>query len=147
APGCEGSASPDYIKWPSMVPSEALVFSFFEVLRMVLWQSYDITRTIIGLYWTWLFQNGVPFMSRPRREIALSKAFGAPCVLTLQQLCQTFRCSRATILRRLAEHGYYTSYNHSGKFLTIPEVAQFDSQGLWTWKTARFSIFNKPKDT
>ena len=86
-------------------------------------------------------------MSRPRREIALLKAFSAPCVLTLQQLCQMFHCSRATILRRLAEHGYYTSYNHSGKFLTIPEVAQFDSQGLWTWRTARFSKHGTLKDT
>ena len=86
-------------------------------------------------------------MSRPRREIALLKAFSAPWVLTLQQLCQTFRCSRATILRRLAEHGYYCSYNHSGRFLTIPEIAQFDSQGLWTYKTARFSRYGTLKQT
>ena len=86
-------------------------------------------------------------MSRPRREIAVLKAFSAPCVLTLQQLCQIFRCSRATILRRLAEHSYYTSYNHSGKFLTIPELAQFDSQGLWTYKTARFSKYGTLKET
>jgi len=77
----------------------------------------------------------------------LLKAFSAPCVLTLQQLCQIFRCSRATILRRLAEHGYYSSYNHSGKFLTIPELAQFDSHGLWTCKTARFSRYGTLKET
>lgn len=75
------------------------------------------------------------------------KAFSAPRALTLQQLCQIFRCSRATILRRLAEHGYYSSYNHSGTFLTIPEVAQFDSHGLWTWKTARFSKYGTLKQT
>jgi hypothetical protein len=86
-------------------------------------------------------------MSRPRREIALLKAFSAPCVLTLQQLSQIFRCSRATILRRLAEHGYYSSYNHSGKFLTIPELAQFDSHGLWNYKTARFSKYGTLKET
>ena len=86
-------------------------------------------------------------MSRPRREIALLKAFSAPCVLTLQQLGQIFHCSRATILRRLAEHGYYSSYNHSGKFLTIPEVAQFDAHGLWTYKTARFSKYGTLKET
>jgi len=86
-------------------------------------------------------------MTRPRREIALLKAFSAPCVLTLQQLCHIFRCSRATILRRLAEHGYYSSYNHSGKFLTIPELAQFDSHGLWTYKTARFSRYGTLKET
>jgi hypothetical protein len=86
-------------------------------------------------------------MSRPRREIALLRAFSAPRALTLQQLCQIFRCSRATILRRLVEHGYYSSYNHSGKFLTIPEVAQFDSHGLWTWKAARFSKHGTLKQT
>ncbi len=75
------------------------------------------------------------------------KAFSAPRALTLQQLCQIFRCSRATILRRLAEHGYYSSYNHSGTFLTIPEMAQFDSHGLWTWKTARFSKYGTLKQT
>ena len=86
-------------------------------------------------------------MSRPRREIVLLKAFSAPCVLTLQQLGQIFHCSRATILLRLAEHGYYSSYNHSGKFLTIPELAQFDAHGLWTYKTARFSKYGTLKET
>ena len=86
-------------------------------------------------------------MSRPRREFALLRAFSAARVLTLQQLCQTFHCSRATILRRLAEHGYHASYNHSGRFLTVPEVTEFDSQGLWTYKTARFSQRGTLKDT
>lgn len=86
-------------------------------------------------------------MSRPRREIALVESFRAPRVLTLPQACRTLRCSRSTILRRLAEHGYYSSYNHSGKFFTIPEVAHFDSHGLWTCKTARFSKHGTLKDT
>lgn len=86
-------------------------------------------------------------MSRPRREIALVESFRAPRGLTLAQLCRTLRCSRSTILRRLAEHGYYSSYNHSGKFFTIPEVAHFDSYGLWTCKTARFSKHGTLKDT
>jgi hypothetical protein len=67
--------------------------------------------------------------------------------LTLPQLCQTLRCSRSTVLRRLAEHGYYSSYNHAGKFFTIPEVAHFDSHGLWMCGTARFSIRGTLKDT
>ena len=86
-------------------------------------------------------------MSRPRREIALVETFLAPRVLTLQQLCHRVRCSRTTILRRLGEHGYYSSYNHSGKFFTIPEVPQFDSHGLWACKTARFSSHGTLKDT
>jgi hypothetical protein len=68
-------------------------------------------------------------------------------VRTLPQLCRTLRCSRATVLRRLTEHGYYSSYNDSGKFFTIPEVAHFDSYGLWTCRTARFSKHGTLKDT
>jgi hypothetical protein len=51
------------------------------------------------------------------------------------------------VLRRLNEHGYYSSYNHSGKFLTIEEVADFDAQGLWLWKAARFSKYGTLKET
>jgi hypothetical protein len=86
-------------------------------------------------------------MGRPLREIDLMESFRAPRVLTLPQLCRTLRCSRSTILRRLTEHGYYSSYNHSGKFFTIPEVARFDSHGLWTCKKARFSKHGTLKDT
>ncbi len=86
-------------------------------------------------------------MSRPRREICLVESFRAPRVLTLPQLSQMLRCSRSTILRRLAEHGYYSSYNHAGKFFTIPEVARFDSHGLWTCKMARFSKHGSLKNS
>jgi hypothetical protein len=67
------------------------------------------------------------------------KVFLAPRVLTIEELLRRFDASRSTILRRLEEHGYYSSYNHSGRFLTIPEVTEFDSRGLWSFRTARFS--------
>jgi hypothetical protein len=51
------------------------------------------------------------------------------------------------VLRRLDEHGYYSSYNQSGKFVTINEVAQFDSQGLWVCNAARFSEHGNLKET
>ncbi len=86
-------------------------------------------------------------MARPRKEIALVKVFLAPRVLTVEQLCQRFVASLSTVIRRLNEHGYYSSYNHSGRFLTIEEVADFDSRGLWIWKTARFSRHGNLKDT
>ncbi|MEW6746460.1 MAG: hypothetical protein AB1486_27280, partial [Planctomycetota bacterium] len=86
-------------------------------------------------------------MSRPRKEIALVRVFTAPRVLTIEQLCRKLEASRSMILRRLGEHGYHSSYNHSGRFLTIPEVADFDSRGLWFWKTARFSAHGNLKET
>jgi len=86
-------------------------------------------------------------MARPRRELDIVDTFRAPRVLTLEQLCGRLRSSRSTVLRRLDEHGYYSSYNHGGSFLSIEEVADFDSRGLWVWKTARFSSHGNLKET
>ncbi len=86
-------------------------------------------------------------MVRPRKELDVVQAFRAPRILTLEQLCRRMRASRSTVLRRLDEHGYFSSYNHSGKFLTIDEVAQFDSRGLWVRNAGRFSKHGNLKET
>jgi hypothetical protein len=86
-------------------------------------------------------------MARPRKETDLVRIFQGPKILTLEQLCNSLRFSRSTVLRRLNEHSYYSSYNHSGRFLTIQEVADFDAQGLWFWRTARFSKSGTLKQT
>lgn len=86
-------------------------------------------------------------MARPRKEIDVAKLFRTPRILTLDQLARMIDSSRSTIQRRLDEHGYYSSYNHAGRFLTIPEVAEFDSRGLWFFKAARFSKHGNLRDT
>jgi hypothetical protein len=86
-------------------------------------------------------------MVRPRKELDVVQTFRAPRVLTLEQLCYKMHASRSTVLRRLEEHGYHSSYNHAGRFLTIDEVAQFDARGLWFWKAARFSKHGSLKET
>lgn len=86
-------------------------------------------------------------MVRPRMELDVVETFRAPKILTLEQLCRKMHASRSTVLRRLDEHGYHSSYNHAGKFFTITEVAQFDARGLWSWKAARFSIHGSLKET
>ena len=78
-------------------------------------------------------------MGRHKEEVPLVKMFLAPRILTLDVLCDRLRISRSTVIRRLQEHHYYSSYNFAGKFLTIEEVAEFDVRGLWAWKRARFS--------
>ena len=86
-------------------------------------------------------------MVRPRKEFDVVNVFSIPRILTLDQLCRKMHASRSTVLRRLDEHGYYSSYNHSGKFLTVEDVAQFDSRGLWAWNAARFSKHGSLKET
>jgi hypothetical protein len=55
------------------------------------------------------------------------------------EICRRLSISRATAFRRLSEHGYFSSYNHRGQYLTIEEVARFDHRGLWCFRDARFS--------
>ncbi|MFQ5473494.1 MAG: hypothetical protein ACE5FA_11520, partial [Dehalococcoidia bacterium] len=43
--------------------------------------------------------------------------------------------------------GYHSSYNHGGGFLTINEVAEFNIDGLWRFKTARFCRYGSLKQT
>ena len=86
-------------------------------------------------------------MGRPRKEYSLVKTFLAPRVLTLPEISDQWECSGRTVLRRLQEHGYYSSYNYRGKFITIEEVARFDSRGLWFCKGARFSKLGTLKNT
>jgi len=86
-------------------------------------------------------------MARPRIEVEIVGTFRGPRVLTVEQLLSKLGCSRATVFRRLSEHGYYSSYNQAGKFLTIDEVAEFDAMGLWLWRAARFSREGSLKDT
>lgn len=76
-------------------------------------------------------------MARPRIQTSLVPTFRAARVLTLDELVRRLSVSRSTALRRLAEHGYFTSYNHSGRYLTTEEAADFDSRGLFTFKEAR----------
>ena len=86
-------------------------------------------------------------MGRPRKETDVVKTFRGSPVLTLEQIGHKLHASRSTVVRRLKEHGYYSSYNQSGEFLTIKEVADFDSEGLWIWKAARFSRHGNLKQT
>ena len=86
-------------------------------------------------------------MGRPRKEVDILQTFRAPRVLTLEDLSDRLNCSGRTVLRRLDEHGYFSSYNWSGRFLTIQEVAEFDTRGLWMWKAARFSKHGTLKQT
>ena len=86
-------------------------------------------------------------MVRPRLATNFVACFRSAQVLTIDELRRRISVSRATALRRLAEHGYFSSYNHRGRYLTIEEVARFDSRGLWCFKDACFSRHGTLKNT
>jgi hypothetical protein len=44
-----------------------------------------------------------------------------------------------TVFRKLKELGYLSSYTHRGRFYTLPEIAQFSDEGLWSHDAVWFS--------
>ncbi len=86
-------------------------------------------------------------MVRPRIRTDIVAVFRSARVLTLDDLVSRLSVSRRTVLRRLGEHGYFSSYNHHGRYLTIDEVAGFDARGLFAFGVARFSRHGPLKKT
>ncbi len=68
-------------------------------------------------------------------------------VITIDTLTSLMRCSIKTARRRLKQWSAHTSYNRNGRFYTLPETPQFDSNGLWSWKSVWFSKFGNLKQT
>lgn len=46
-----------------------------------------------------------------------------------------------TVYRLLKKLSYFTSYSHNGKYYALKETMQFDSQGLWAFRSIRFSRY------
>jgi len=44
-----------------------------------------------------------------------------------------------TVLRKLSPLGYRSSYSHRGAYYTLDAIAEYDPQGLWSYRDIRFS--------
>jgi hypothetical protein len=60
-------------------------------------------------------------------------------VADMLQMREQFQISHMTVVRALKKHGYFSSYNHNGKFYVLRDVPKFDQWGLWSWRDVRFS--------
>jgi hypothetical protein len=60
-------------------------------------------------------------------------------VITLSELKEQLQTSLRTIRRRLKAWGALASFNHNSRFYTLPELPQFDEQGLWFHREIGFS--------
>lgn len=52
-----------------------------------------------------------------------------------------------TVLRKLTELGYQTSYSHNAKFYTLKRLCEFDQDGLWSHRNAWFSVYGTLLET
>ena len=68
-------------------------------------------------------------------------------VLTLEEVAKLIESSVHTARRRLKLWGARTSYNHNGRYYTLPEVPEFDARGLWHWRGVFFSQYGNLKQT
>ena len=55
--------------------------------------------------------------------------------------------SRITVVRKLRELKYQTSYSHSGRYYALRSTCQFNDEGLWAFRKAWFSIYGTLLDT
>lgn len=68
------------------------------------------------------------------------KLFEKRSILNIDELQAALECeSSRTVFRYLKKLDYISSYTHAGKFYTLPEVAQFDQNGLWQCGDIGFS--------
>lgn len=68
-------------------------------------------------------------------------------IVTIVVLVAWLSCSIATARRRLKAWRAYTSYNHNGRYYTLPEIADFDDNGLWRYQGVFFSKHGNLKQT
>lgn len=71
-------------------------------------------------------------MSKKNTLDDLRALFGIQQVLDINHLYKAINTtSRATVFRYLKDLKHLTSYTHSGKYYTLPEIARFDDDGFW----------------
>lgn len=75
------------------------------------------------------------------------KSFRREKILTLEEVAGLIDGSIHTARRRLKEWGALTSYNRNGRYYVLPDVPDFDANGLWQHQGACFSRHGNLKRT
>jgi hypothetical protein len=75
------------------------------------------------------------------------KAFARRKIMTLGEVAEFVRSSIHTARRRLRQWQAANSYNHNGRYYTLPDVPEFDGHGLWHWRGVFFSQHGNLKQT
>lgn len=75
------------------------------------------------------------------------KAFGRRKIMTLGEVAEFIHSSIHTARRRLKHWQAVNSYNHNGRYYTLPDVPEFDGNGLWRWRGVFFSQYGNLKQT
>lgn len=88
-------------------------------------------------------------MSQSSDQVAerARKAFHRRKIMTLGEVADFIRSSIHTARRRLKQWRASNSYNHNGRYYTLPDVPEFDGNGLWRCRGVFFSQYGNLKQT
>ena len=75
------------------------------------------------------------------------EAFRRRKIMTLGEVAEVIRSTIHTARRRLKQWQASNSYNHNGRYYTLPAVPEFDGNGLWRWRGVFFSQYGNLKQT
>jgi len=75
------------------------------------------------------------------------KAFRRQMIMTLAEVAELIDGSIHTARRRLQQWGVLNSYNRNGRYYTLPDVPDFDANGLWERHGVFFSRYGTLKQT
>jgi hypothetical protein len=79
---------------------------------------------------------------------AIQSYMKAQTIATLPQLKKLLGThATMTVYRILKELDYRSSYSHRGKYYTLPEICQFDQDGIWQWDNVWFSVYGNLIET
>jgi hypothetical protein len=68
-------------------------------------------------------------------------------VLTIEELSNMLASSVVTARRYLKRWKAFTSFNHNGRYYTLPGIPRFDHHGIWKHQTILFSKYGNLKQT
>ena len=86
-------------------------------------------------------------MNKISEDAKVLKVFYRRKVITVDTLSSLLDSSVKTARRRLKLWEAYTSYNENGRYYTLPDIPEFDANGLWSYRSIRFSKYGNLKQT
>lgn len=87
------------------------------------------------------------WMTTKSKDITILSIIFKRKIVTIDTLSALLNSSSKTARRRLKQWKAYTSYNENGRFYTLPDIPEFGTNGLWNYRSIRFSKYGNLKQT
>ena len=77
----------------------------------------------------------------------VTEIFTEKRVITLNQLSEIFSCLNSSVRTFLKKMGAVSSFNKNAKYYSLPEIIEFDENGIWKFNGVFFSKYKTLKAT